>query len=167
MALDGSTCDPTNTFELITPTVDDFTSSYTSYRHINTQASGLTDCAVPDSCEVIAGPIDHSQLATAPISFTAPFVNLSILNPRSIRRVNPGDAVEVRVHAANEGPGTTSWDVTQAPSPGLSATGETCGGVTVVGTADCAYSYKQSKGRTSRKDGLQSRGNAWIRRHRH
>jgi hypothetical protein len=136
-----ATCDPSTT-TILPVASDDYTSPYTVHRYIDTTNSGLVDCAVPNSCEIHSGDIAAQQDATAPIAFTAPQVDLSIIRARSITHVKPGDPVEVRVRSLNRGPASTTWSLAQTVGSGLETTGEKCGAKGIAGPNGCAYSSK-------------------------
>jgi hypothetical protein len=142
--LTASRCDA-STLKSFSSSVDDFSTSFTVKRHIVTSDSGMVDCGVPLSCYLVAANVEATDNVSVPMNFKATLVDLSILRARSIRRVNPGDPVEVRVRAANEGPAPTTWEVDQTIGPGLAFAGESCHGVTVVGSNDCLYSPTSSK----------------------
>jgi hypothetical protein len=123
---------------------ESFSTTYAVTRHIVTALNIDLDCAAANTCEILGG--NNGQLAAAPITLAAPHADIAVLNARSMRRVHPGDPVEVRVRAANEGPATTSWGVTQTPGAGLAATAETCGRGGVVGpNGGCSYASTSPK----------------------
>jgi hypothetical protein len=124
-----------------------YSTPYTVQRHITTADSGAIDCAVPNTCEILSGGAypNTSELATAPISFTAPQVDLAMVRVRSITRVLPGQPVEVRVKAANDGPTQTTWDVVQTAGAGLSPVSAVCHRSRAEGANDCMYSAAYPK----------------------
>jgi hypothetical protein len=125
----------------------DYSTSFTVQRHITTTDAGAIDCAVPDKCEILSGGAypDTSELASDPISFTAPQVDLSIVKVRSITRVLPGQPVEVRFRAANEGPAATTWDVVETAGSGLTPISAGCQRSQVADPGDCTYSSTSPK----------------------
>jgi hypothetical protein len=136
-----SSCDLADTFTSTTASTGTFTFSYNVTRHIVTPDSGAVDCAVPKSCEIAVRPIDLSAVAIAPIEFTAPRVNLRVLNARLVHRVLPGEPVEVRATVVNGGPLPTSFVVTDSPGTGLTDVAVTCAGNgQTPGPGSCAYS---------------------------
>jgi len=142
-AVNFQPCD-LSTISTVAISTEDFSTTYAVTRHIITTLNVHLDCAVANACEILGG--NHGQLAAAPITLAAPHADIAVLNARSIRRVNPGDPVEVRVRAANEGPAATAWDVTQTPGPGLAAISETCGRGGIVGpNGGCSYSSTRPK----------------------
>ena len=126
---------------------DSYSTPFTVQRHISTTDADVLDCAVPNTCEILSGGAypNTSELASAPINFTAPQVNLSILGARSITRVLPGQPVEIKVRAANEGPAQTAWDVEQTVGPGLTPVSAACHRSRAVGASDCTVSRTQPK----------------------
>jgi hypothetical protein len=126
---------------------DDYSESYTAVRHIVTPNAGVLDCAVPNTCEILSGGAfpDTSQEASAPIGFSAPMVNLSIVNAKLKHRVKPGEPVEVRVHAANEGPVSTTWTVSQSGSAGLVPVGASCNRGTERSPSECVHGLSDVK----------------------
>ena len=124
-----------------------YSTPYTVQRHITTADAGAIDCAVPNSCEILSGGAypNTSELATAPINFTAPQVDLAILRVRSITRVLPGQPVEIKVKAANDGPVQTAWDVVQTAGSGLTPVSAACHRARAEGASDCMYSATYPK----------------------
>jgi hypothetical protein len=126
---------------------DSYTTPYTVQRHITTPDAGAVDCGVANSCEILSGVAfgETEQLASAPINFSAAQVDLAINNARLITRVLPGQPVEVKVKAANEGPTPTTWDVVQTVGSGLVSASATCKRGTAEGANDCMYSNAHPK----------------------
>ena len=124
-----------------------YSTPYTVQRHITTADAGAIDCAVPNTCEILSGGAypNTSELASAPINFTAPQVDLAIVRARSISRVLPGQPVEVKVRAANEGPAQTAWDVVQTVGPGLTPVSAACHRSRAEAASDCMYSSAYPK----------------------
>jgi hypothetical protein len=139
-------CDTSTATEFLSNT-DNYSMTYSVQRHITTPDSGTIDCGVANSCEILSGEAfgDVGPLASAPINFAAPQVDLAILRVRSISRVLPGQPVEVKVKAANEGPTPTTWDVVQTVVAGLIPVSAGCQRSRVEGASDCMYSSTYPK----------------------
>jgi len=139
-------CDTSTGTEFLSNS-DSYATSYTVRRHITTPDAGAVDCGVANSCEVLSGVAfgETEQLASAPINFSAPQVNLAINNARLITRVLPGQPVEVRVKAANDGPISTTWDVVQTASSALIPISARCKKGTAEGPSDCMHSSAHPK----------------------
>jgi Neocarzinostatin family len=133
-------CDTSTAAPFLVST-DDYSETYAVVRHITTPNAGVIDCAVPNTCEILSGGAfpDTSQEASAPIGFTAPMVNLSIVNAKLKHRVKPGEPVEIKVRAANEGPVPTTWTVSQSGSVGLVPVGATCHHGTERSASECVH----------------------------
>jgi|HubBroStandDraft_4_1064222.scaffolds.fasta_scaffold105656_1 hypothetical protein len=120
-------CDQTKV-NLFIPSTEDFVETYTVARFITTVNQGALDCALPTACSlaVEAFTTQTFQVAVAPIAFTATVPNFRILNARLIRRVLPGEPVELRVRAVNDGPTPANWSISQSNDVGLTAVSATC-----------------------------------------
>jgi hypothetical protein len=139
-------CD-TSTATFFSVTTGNYSESYSVVRHITTPNEGFIDCAVPNACEILSGGAypDTSQEATAPIGFTGPPADLNLENAKLVHRVKPGEPVEVKIKAANDGPTATNWTIVQTSNPGFVASSVACGKGDVESVNECTYAANQAK----------------------
>jgi hypothetical protein len=139
-------CD-TSTATFFEVTTDNYTESYNVVRHITTPNEGAIDCAVSDTCEILSGGAypDTSQEASAPIGFTAPPADLNLENARLVHKVKPGEPVEVKIRAANDGPSSTNWVIVQTTKAGFVPSSAACGRGDVESINECTYAAARAK----------------------
>ena len=134
-------CDQ-STVSISAANTEDFVDTYAVSRYITTGNQGELDCAVPNACSlnVQAFNLQASQEVGVPIAFTTTVPNIRILNARLIRRVSPGEPVELRVRAVNSGPTSVNWSISQSNDVGLTAVRASCPQGSAQAPGLCVYS---------------------------
>ncbi len=136
-------CDATKVSTFLLGT-NDFVETYKVARFITTVSQGTIDCAVPNACLLGAQEFNLqffvNQDAFAPIAFAPPPpTNFRILNARLIGHVSPGQPVELRVRAVNDGQTPANWSISQSKDVGLIAVSASCPGGTAQAAGLCVY----------------------------